>query len=172
MSPMAKAVSQTNGSGLRKLRATTISTFRAVIPALVIVLSSWLCAGAADVSASTPQIQGEHLRIEFDRNLHSRVVARFDGKETVTGPLVASERVAIGGKIWSEFPLASQKKERVSDSFGAGERIVVVGKAGPLTKEVSATIYDEFPAMAFFDVRYTNTGASKLAVKGWTNNAY
>jgi alpha-galactosidase len=172
MSPMAKAVSQTNGNGLRKLRATTISTLRAVIAALIIVLSSWLCAGAADVSASTPQIQGEHLRIEFDRNLHSRVVARFDGKETVTGPLVASERVAIGGKIWSEFPLASQKKERVSDSFGAGERTVVVGKAGPLTKEVSVTIYDEFPAMAFFDVRYTNTGASKLAVKGWTNNAY
>jgi alpha-galactosidase len=48
----------------------------------------------------------------------------------------------------------------------------VVGKAGPLTKEVIVTIYDEFPAMAFFDVRYTNTGAAKLAVKGWTNNAY
>ena len=40
-----------------------------------------------------------------------------------------------------------------------------MGKAGPLTKEVSVTIYDEFPAMAFFDVSYTNTSAAKLAVK-------
>ena len=26
--------------------------------------------------------------------------------------------------------------------------------------------------MAFFDVQYTNTGRTELAVKGWTNNAY
>ena len=48
----------------------------------------------------------------------------------------------------------------------------MVGKAGPLTKEVSVAIYDDFAAMAFFDVRYTNASATKLAVKGWTNNAY
>ena len=33
-------------------------------------------------------------------------------------------------------------------------------------------MYDEFPAMAFFDVQYTNTGTTKLAIKRWTNNAY
>ncbi len=37
---------------------------------------------------------------------------------------------------------------------------------------VTVTVYDDFPAMAFFDVQYTNTGASKLAIKSWTNNAY
>lgn len=140
--------------------------------ALAIVFSSWLCALAVDVSTSTPQIQGERLRIQFDHYLRSRVVARFDGKETTMGPFVASERVAVAGRVWSEFSLFSQKSERVSDAFGAGERLIVVGKAGPLTKEVTVTVYDEFPAMAFFDVRYTNTGATKLAVKGWTNNAY
>ena len=46
------------------------------------------------------------------------------------------------------------------------------GKAGTLTKRVSVTVYDDFPAMAFFDVQYTNTGTSKLAIKSWTNNAY
>ncbi len=140
--------------------------------ALAIVFSSWLCALAVDVSTSTPQIQGERLRIQFDHYLRSRVVARFDGKETTMGPFVASERVAVAGRVWSEFSLFSQKSERVSDAFGAGERLIVMGKAGPLTKEVTVTVYDEFPAMAFFDVRYTNTGATKLAVKGWTNNAY
>jgi alpha-galactosidase len=88
------------------------------------------------------------------------------------GPFVASERVTIAKTVWSEFSLVSHKNERVSDVFGPGERLIVVGKAGPLTKEVSVTIYDEFPAMALFDVRYTNTGGTKLAVQGWTNNAY
>ena len=46
------------------------------------------------------------------------------------------------------------------------------GKAGRLTKVVTVTVYDDFPAMAFFDVQYTNTGATKLAIKSWTNNAY
>lgn len=172
MSPTEKAVAQAGGNRYGKLKATTVSRFWATTAALAIVFSSWLPAGGADVSTSTPQIQGEHLRIEFDRYLRSLVVARFDGNETTMGPFVASERVTTADKLWSEFSLVSQKNERASDAFGAGERLILVGKAGPLTKEVTVTIYDEFPAMAFFDVRYTNTGGTKLAVKGWTNNSY
>jgi len=37
---------------------------------------------------------------------------------------------------------------------------------------MTVTIYDEFPAMAFFDVRYTNSGKDKVVVTGWTNNSY
>jgi alpha-galactosidase len=150
----------------------TFSKTWGAIGALAIIFSSSTFAGAADVSASVPQIQGEHLRVQFDHYLRTRVVARFDGKETTMGPFVASERVAVADRTWALFSLVSQKSERVNDAFGAGEHLIVVGKAGPLTKEVIVTIYDEFPAMAFFDVRYTNTGASKLAVKAWANNAY
>src|SRR5450631_1938154 len=171
MSSTGKAVAKSGGARYGKLKATTVSWLW-VTAALAIVSSSWLCAGAADASTSTPQIQGEHLKIQFDHYLRSRVVARFDGKETPMGPFVASERASIADKTWTEFSLVSQKSERVSDAVGAGERLIVVGKSGPLTKEVTVTIYDEFPAMAFFDVRYTNTGAARLAVKGWTNNAY
>jgi len=172
MSSTGKAVPQAGGSQYGKLKATTASSLWATTVALAIVLSCWLPAGAADVSTSTPQIQGEHLRIEFDRFLHSRVIARFDGHETTMGPFVASETASIVDRRLTEFSLVSQKKDRVNDNFGAGERLIVVGKAGPLTKEISVTIYDEFPSMAFFDVSYMNTSAAKLAVKGWTNNAY
>jgi len=172
MSPTGKGVAQAGGNRFGKLKGTTVSALWATTTAAAIVFSSALRAGAADTFSSAPQIQGEHLRIQFDRNLHSRVIARFDGHETTMGPSVASERVTIANRTWSEFSLASQKTERVSDTFGVAERLVVVGKAGPLTKEVSVTIYDEFPAMAFFDVHYTNTGGTKLTVKAWTNNAY
>ena len=100
------------------------------------------------------------------------MIARFDNKDTITGPFTASESVTAADKTWTEFPLTSQKHERVSDTYGKGERLTVAGKSGTLTKEVSVTMYDEFPAMAFFDVQYTNTGTTSLAIQSWSNNAY
>jgi alpha-galactosidase len=172
MFPTGKAVAQAGDDHFGKLKASTVPRLWATTAALAVLFSFWSPAAAEDTSTSTPQIQAEHLKVQFDRQLHSRVVGRFNGTETALGPSVASESATIAAKTWSEFSLASQKTERVNDAFGAGERLIVAGKAGPLTKEVTVTIYDEFPAMAFFDVRYTNTGTAKLAVTGWTNNAY
>ena len=145
---------------------------RAAAGTLAIMLSSGLGTGIAATPTGNPQIQGASLRIEFDHSLRSQVVARFDNKETTMGPFTASESVTAADKTWTEFPLTSQKHERVSDAFGKGERLTVTGKSGKLTKAVSVTMYDEFSAMAFFDVQYTNTGTTKLEIKGWTNNAY
>ena len=61
--------------------------------ALAITIASWLPAAAADLPTDKPQIQGGNLRIEFDGQLRSRVVARFNNKETVMGPFTASETV-------------------------------------------------------------------------------
>ena len=55
---------------------------------------------------SAASIQSPSLRIEFDKNLHSRVVARFNGKDVPTlAAFSASETVkgkltAPGRKIW------------------------------------------------------------------------
>src|SRR5258708_26234006 len=146
--------------------------FCAAAGTLAVLLSSGLGTGVAALPTGNPQIQGVNLRIEFDHNLHSRVVARFDNKETPRGPYPASESVPAADKAWTEFPLTSQKHERVSDAFGKGERLTVTGKSATRTKTVSVTMYDEFPVTAFFDVQYTNTGTTKLAIKSWTNNAY
>ncbi len=137
---------------------------------LAAVLTSYLLPAAAQTAK--PQIQGANLRVEFDNHLRSRVIARFDNKETVLGPFTASETVTTTGKVWSEFVLISQKQAPIKDAFGEGKRLTIQGKAGALKKSVSVTVYDSFPTMAFFDVQYTNTGTSALAVKSWTNNAY
>jgi alpha-galactosidase len=136
----------------------------------IAVLTSCSLAIAVDSPADRPQIQAGNLRVEFDSHLRSRVVARFDNTETVLGPFTASETLTTAGKVWSEFFLLSQKQERVKDSFGEGKRLTVEGKAGTLTKRVSVTVYDDFPAMAFFYVQYK--GMTELAIKSWTNNAY
>ncbi len=125
-----------------------------------------------DGPTGKPQIQGGNLRIEFDNHLRSRVVARFDKTKTLMGPFTASETVTTADKPWTGFLLTSQKHGRTKDAFGEGERLIVEGKAGALTKMVTVTVYDDFPAMAFFEVQYTNTGTTKLAINSWTNNAY
>ena len=139
---------------------------------LTTVMTSCSLAAATDIPTGNPQIQGGNLRIEFDNRLRSRVVACFDKTETVMGPFTASETVTTADKLWTGFLLTSHKHGRIKDVFGEGERLTVEGKMGTLTKIVSVTLYDDFSAMAFFEVQYTNTGTTELAVKSWTNNAY
>jgi alpha-galactosidase len=132
-----------------------------------------------DVAA---QLASPELRIEFDQNLRTRVIALFAGKETPLGPfswsetVVAStspEKTAAGKQdLWSNFPLRYQRNEVVNDKFGRGHRLVIYGDAGPLRKTVSITIYESFPTMAIFDVEYSNLGSVPLAIRGWRNNSY
>ncbi len=127
-------------------------------------------AGAPKVSTDL-QIQSSVLRIEFDRNLHSRVVALFGPSPELLAPFSASETVT-GVRTWSNFALSATHRERVFDAFGAGERLSLTGKSGDLRKDVSVTIYSDFPSIAIFDVTYKNEGATRLTIRGWANNQY
>ena len=127
-------------------------------------------AGAPKVSTDL-QIQSSVLRIEFDRNLHSRVVALFGPSPELLAPFSASETVT-GVRTWSNFALSATHRERVSDAFGAGERLSLTGKSGDLRKDVSVTIYSDFPSIAIFDVTYKNEGATRLTIRGWANHQY
>jgi alpha-galactosidase len=129
-------------------------------------------APAGAPSASTDlQIQSSVLRIEFDGKLHSRVFALFGPGPRLLAPFSASE-TATGVRTWSDFVLSSSHREHVSNAFGAGERMSLTGKSGDLRKDISVTIYADFPSIAIFDVAYTNEGTSRLTVRGWANHQY
>ena len=117
------------------------------------------------------QIQSSVLRIEFDRNLHSRVIALFGADPKVLTAFAPSETVTAV-RSWSDFALTASRRDRVSDAFGAGERLSLTGESGDLRKDVSITIYSDFPSMAIFDVAYTNEGASRLTIHSWANHQY
>jgi alpha-galactosidase len=123
-------------------------------------------------NTDTWDLQSPNLRIEFDSRMRSRVVARVDGKERILGPFTASESLTGAKRTWKEFDLVSHRRERVTDTFGAGERLVLKGASGPLTKTVTVTIYEAFPTLALFNVDYTNTGETAVTVTGWTNHTY
>jgi alpha-galactosidase len=127
---------------------------------------------STSVAADLPRIQSPNLRIEFDSNMRSRVVARLKGNEVPLGAFSASETVKGNERSWNDFALTSQSHDRVTDSFGGGERLTLTGKSGVLRKNLSVIIYDEFPNLAVFDVSYTNIGKSELTILEWNNNAY
>ena len=154
----------------RRLRSATAALPWIALVAVFVAVCSFSIA--ADSASRHPRIQGGNIRIEFDKDMRTRVVACFDKKETVMGPFTASETVTTADKPRTAFLLISQKHEHTKDNFGEGERLTVEGKTGELKKTVSVTVYDDFPTMAFFDVQYTNTGTSKLTIRSWTNNAY
>ncbi len=119
------------------------------------------------------QLQSSVLRIEFDPSLRSRVVALLRPNPEVLAPFSASETViGTGIRTWSDFALSASRREHVSDAFGSGERLSLTGKSGDLRKDVSVTIYSEFPSFAVFDVAYTNEGAARLTIRGWANHQY
>src|SRR5262249_49427256 len=91
--------------------------------------------------ASTAHIQSPSLRIEFDKNMRSRVIARFGAKEIPLGAFSASETVKGSERSWYEFTLSSQTRERVADAYGAGEKLTLAGTSGVLRKNLSVTIY-------------------------------
>jgi len=135
--------------------------------------SSQHSAATAPNGSLDLQLQSSVLGIEFDDHLRSRVVALLGPKPKVLAPFSASETVAGAGvRTWGNFALSASHREPVSDAFGSGERLSLTGKSGDLRKDVSVTIYSEFPSFAIFDVTYTNEGAARLAIRGWANHQY
>ena len=67
-------------------------------------------------------VDGKSIRIEFDRAMRSRVIARLGGRDIALGPFTHSEYVNAGTRSITEFQLADVSDAAVRDSLGAGRR--------------------------------------------------
>jgi len=130
------------------------------------------CLDGAGFAAGGARVDGQNIRIEFDSEMHSRVVAVWGGQERVIGDFTPSDFIRISGRAVTDFSLQDQKREPVRDRVGPGFRTVITGVAPSLRKVVTVTVYDAFPRMATFEVAYTNTGKDDLSVSGWTSQHY
>ena len=124
------------------------------------------------VKSSELQIQSKVLRIEFDPHLHSRVLPLFGSASKPVVPFSSSETITTSHGDQTDFALSASHREHVTDTFGEGERLSLTGKSADLRKDVSVTIYADFPSIAIFDVAYTNEGAAPIAIRGWANHQY
>jgi alpha-galactosidase len=135
------------------------------------IISVFALFAVPAISAHGLLVKGKNIQIEFNQEMHSRLIAVF-GKERVIGGFTPSESIVISGKKIDSFVFQGQRHETIHDKLGAGVRTTITGTAPSLKKTVIVTTYDRFPRMAFFDVAYTNTGRTDLSVEGWTNQHY
>ncbi len=117
------------------------------------------------------QIKHEGIQIDFDNNLFSRIVTT-DDKTVILGDFAASETITVDGNEVKKFIFSDHKKETFADAIGEGERHIISGSNSHLKKEVIITLYDEFPSMAVFQVRYSNKWNQEMKIESWTNNHY
>jgi alpha-galactosidase len=120
--------------------------------------------------APAAAVSGHGIRVEFDARLHSRVVATFEGRETVLGRFSASETVSVAGAELGDFALIEKAEREVTDTFGRGRRLTVSGRAAGLRKTVSVTAYEDFPAAAVVQVRYSNESGAPVRLERWVND--
>jgi len=139
---------------------------------LVVALVAAAAAPRPGPRAVAAHLDRAGIRVEFDALLHTRIVSTLEGRESALGPFSASESVNVSGTDVRDFALLTQEEQDVQDTFGTGRRLIVSGRAPGLRKAVSATVYDEFPGVALFQVRYTNERESPLVVSSWTNNRH
>ncbi|HEX8985140.1 MAG TPA: hypothetical protein VF767_06910, partial [Bryobacteraceae bacterium] len=118
-----------------------------------LALAFMVSCGSRDTAK--PVAEGRGVRLEFDQNLHSRVVARFGKSEVALGSFSPSEYVTSAGAEIRDFPLQAQASAEVRDSFGKGLRKTFTGSAASLKKEVAATVYEDYPTAVVLQVRYT-----------------
>jgi alpha-galactosidase len=142
------------------------------IYALLFGLCGMLLPAAPARAESVIGIESKSMRVEFDSLMHSRIVAKFDGKATPVGDFGPSEFVTVAASPIQDFKLSGHKLENVRDELGHGRRLSITGTSSGLQKTVVVTVYDEIPRMAFFRVHYVNQSDAALRVTGWTNNHY
>jgi alpha-galactosidase len=116
-------------------------------------------------------VQGDGIRLEFDTGMKSRVVATSNG-EIVLGPYTESEALLTQAGETGGFTLQSRRIEPVTDALGEGRRTTLVGRSGPLVKEVEVTAYAGRPGWLFLRARYRNEGTGPAQVRGFTNHRY
>jgi alpha-galactosidase len=118
------------------------------------------------------EIEGKYVWIDFNKMLHSRVIAKLANENVIIGDFSPSEFITVSGKDVRDFVFREQRKEKFEDKIGIGARYIITGEATSLSKEILVTIYDEFPYMAIFQVKYTNISDYELTVERWTNHHY
>src|SRR5258705_116737 len=103
-----------------------------------------ILAAAPGFTAESASVTNKHIRIDFDGNMYSRVVASLGSQERAVGEFSPSEFIPVSGHGVTDFSLQDQKRETVHDRLGTGSRTIITGTAPSLKKTVTVTVYDEF----------------------------
>jgi alpha-galactosidase len=130
-------------------------------------------APQAGVAAS---LENSALRIEWDANLHARVLRRT-GEQwvpmTAWGPseyLAAADGPRSDARHITDFAISHQASSALDDVNGPGTRLTLSGtSAEGIEKTLEVTTYRRHPGLALVRASYRNTGTGVFRFNTWTN---
>lgn len=149
-------------------------------------LLQWLAgtavaSGLGDNAAAAPprgkdvaRIGDAVLALEFDGQMHCRVLSRRAARPAAVTAFGPSEQLRVQGGHWiGQFALGAQAADRVDGPHGPGLRHRLTGvSADGIEKTVAVTFYERHPGFAVLRTSYRNTGTQPLPVQAWTNCAH
>lgn len=114
------------------------------------------------------------LALEFDGQMHCRVLSRRAARPAAVTAFGPSEQLRVQGGHWiGQFALGAQAADRVDGPHGPGLRHRLTGvSADGIEKTVAVTFYERHPGFAVLRTSYRNTGTEPLPVQAWTNSAH
>ena len=157
--------------------ARILALVSALVSALVLGPMSRPAAGhpedhRAGAVVTAVNVGDRDLRIEFDRHLHSRLVARLGGVEIPLGGFRPTELLVVGGREVTDFTLSESRRSPVQDRIGKGLQVQLRGDGPGLEKQLTITLYDDFPELAVVQSRYTVRGKAPVRVDRWVHRRY
>lgn len=124
------------------------------------------------------RLQDGAMSIEFDGQMHSRVLVRGGSVAQPLTDLAPSEYLLLAGAgaqmvAVRDFAMTGQTSQTVLTEHGVGVRHSLTGLAAlGLEKTVGVTFYARYPGWAVMNVSYRNVGKTALEVRGWVNGAH
>jgi len=149
-------------TGLAHFGMATANLWRCARACLVALL----LAGCAGEQQPAAVVANTAMRIEFDKNMRTRVLMLDAGKALALTDFGASEYVvAWSGDVIDQFTLQRH------DVSGTQHTLVGLSPQG-LEKTVQISFPERQPALAFAQVTYTNRSGSPIKLRKWASHAY
>jgi alpha-galactosidase len=140
-----------------------------MIQRLLFLIGATAATSQLGIAQEAVRVEGKNIRIEFDRAMHSRVVAKFGDGEHVIGDFTPSQAIQVSGIDVKDFAIQLTTSTPIGP---VGQVTNITGTAPSLKIVESITVRDDSPRMAQVNVEYTNTGTADLQITGWTNQQY
>lgn len=122
---------------------------------------------------SVVKVENKYLQIEFDDSLYSKIISTIGNNEIVLNDFSATEYLVADGMEISKYFFKDSRKKQIENALGKGEEVIITGiSKNNIQKQVTVTIYKNYPTTAFYKVAYKNIGTDKVTVNKWVNNSY
>ncbi len=122
---------------------------------------------------SVVKVENKYLEIEFDDSLYSKIISTIGNNKIELSDFSATEYLVVDGVEISKYYFKGSQKNKIENALGKGEEVVITGLSkNNILKQVTVTIYKNYPTTAFYKVVYKNNGSNKVIVNKWVNNSY